>query len=267
MGTAARLKRDNHFLPVCYQKGFADSSGKVWVKFADRETAVHWHPSRIGKQQNLYIRSRGGVEDDKFEDFFDREVENDFAKFSQRVKREQNHLSSVTGKELGALGRFVASQIVRTRANKQSMEEQVCRPLSTNEFLEEMGKQWKAILNSWLSKLPAFEFYTALPYVEECFITGDDPVLLIVEDDNPIWAPSDEPQRRIASPQVILNNPKTSLRVALSPYICVFLRGQGGAEAHFPPQTIEPSAVRSFNDLLRKQCHFFTLAGDEECLT
>lgn len=264
--SAASLKRDNHFLPVCYQKGFADSSGRVWVKFVDPEKAVHCYPKRVGKEWNLYLRNSGGVEDDKFEDFFDKHVENAFAKLSQRVKREQNHLSSMTGKELGALGNFVAAQIVRTPANKLCMREQVGRELATNEFTSEMGKQMRDIMRSWTANPPAFEFRTALPYVEERFITGDNPVLTVAENDNPIPIPVDEPHQAVASVLDLLNNPKVTFRVALSPYICVFLHAQGGGEAQLPPQTTEPSEVRSFNDLIRKQCRLFTLARDEESL-
>jgi len=263
----AKLKRNNHFVPICYQKGFADSSKKVWVKFAGQQKPVHWSPKCVGKEQNLYIRSVGGVEDDKFEDFFDKQVENDFARLSQRVKREQDQLSTVTGKELGALGKFVASQTVRTLANRLCMEEQLCHALNSNEFLAEMGKQWTAILRSWQTDLPGFDFYTSLPHVRKYFITGDNPVLLIVENDNPIWTPTDEPQRAAASPVEILDNPKASFRVALSPYMCVYLHAHGGGEAHLPPQTMEPSGVRSFNDLIRKQCNLFILARDEESLT
>lgn len=260
------LRRDNHFLPVCYQRGFADLSGKVWVKFANQEKPAHRFPKSVGKEWNLYVRDRGGVEDDSFEDFFSKQVENDFARLSQRVKQEQKHLSSVTGKELGALGRFVASQIVRTRAHKQSMEEQLGRALSTNEFLTEMAKQMREIIGHWATSPPNFDFHTSLPYVKERFITGDDPVLLVEENHNPIWMPKDEPQRVVARVAELLNNPKTSFRVALSPYICVFLRMQGGGEAHLPPQTVEPQEVRWFNDRIREQCHFFALARDKESL-
>ena len=60
MHTGVRLKRDNHFLPVCYQKGFADSSGKVWVKFAGLEKPEHRYPRSVGKETNLYVRTRSG---------------------------------------------------------------------------------------------------------------------------------------------------------------------------------------------------------------
>jgi Protein of unknown function (DUF4238) len=263
---AAGLKRDNHYLPICYQKGFADSSGRVWVKFTGQEKPVHRFPQSVGKKRNLYIRSMGGVEDDKFEAFFDKQVENDFASLSQRAKRDQSRLTGMSGKELGALGKFVASQIVRTRANKQSMEEQLGRPLSTNEFLSEMAKQMKAIMERWRIDPPAFDFYTSQPYLEERFITGDSPVLVVQEFDNPIWTPSDNPHQAVASVTELLNNPKASFRVALSPYICVYLHAHGGGEAHLHPQTMDPADVRNFNDLMRKQCNLLTLARDEESL-
>ncbi len=260
------LKRDNHFLPVCYQKGFADSSGKVWVKFANQGKAVHCHPRCVGKEWNLYIRTTGDVEDDKFEDFFNEQVENDFARLTRRVKRDQNGLTGLPGKELGALGKFVASQTVRTLANKQCMEEQIGRGLNTNEFLTEMGKQMKAMMQRWKSDPPAFDFYTSLPYLKERFITGDNPVLVVQEFDNAIWTPTENPRQVVAAVEGLLDNPKTSFRVAVSPYICVYLRVNGGGEAHLPPQTMEASEVRSFNDLIRKQCHVFTLAKDKASL-
>lgn len=266
MNATPRLKRDNHFLPVCYQKGFADSSGRVWVRFANRGHSVHWHPSRVGKQRDFYIRTTAGIEDDRLEDFFNKQVESDFAKLSRRVKAERDQLSSITGTELGTLGRFVASQVVRTLANKLCMERQVGRPLNASEFSTEMVKQWKAILRSWLSKLPAFDFYTSLPYVEERFITGDNPVLVVVDNDNTIWVPRDEPHQRITSPQYLLSSPNTSFRVALSSYICVVLRVHGAGETRLPPQTMEPMQVRWFNARIREQCRLFVLARDETSL-
>jgi len=83
---------------------------------------------------------------------------------------------------------------------------------------------------------------------------------------DPSFDQLEKPQQAITNLQELLNNPKVSFRVALSPYICVSLRAQGGGEAHLPPQTMEASGVRSFNELIRKQCNLFTLAKDEESL-
>lgn len=266
MNTTPKLKRDNHFLPVCYQKGFADSTGRVWVRLADREKAVHWHPRRVGKQLNFYVRDTNGVEDDKFENFFDKQVENSFGLLSRRVKQEQNHFSELTGKEQGALYNFVASQLVRTCANKRVMEEQVGRILSTNEFLTEMARQMLDIVRLWKIDPPRLDFYTTLPYVEEHFITGDNPVLVVQKHDNNLWAPTGNPKQEIEKVKKLLTDPMASLRVALSPYICVFLDCQGGGDAQLPPHTMEPSTVRGFNSLIHRQCELFTLARDEESL-
>jgi len=260
------LRRDDHFLPVCYQKGFTDSSGRVWVKFANRQIPKHLYPGSVGWQRNLYVRNKGGVEDDKFEDFFGKCVESPFARFCQRVKREQNRLASVTAAERSALGKFVASQVTRTLANKKCMEEQVGRSLDANAFLAEIGGQIKAILSGWTAQPPSFDFYSCLPYVEERFITGDDPIVLEVPKDNPVWTPSDQARLAITPLQEILGNPNASFTVALSPYICASLRARGGGEAHLPPETKELSWVRSFNSRIREQCGLFTLARDEECL-
>lgn len=260
------LRRDNHFLPVCYQKGFTDSSGRVWVKFANRQRPKHLYPGSVGLKRNLYVRNRGGVEDDRFEDFFGKYVESPFGVFCRRVNREQNRLSSATSAELGALGKFVASQVARTLANKKCMEEQVGRSLDANAFLAEMRKQIKAILSDWAAQPPSFDFYSCLPYVEERFITGDDPIVLEVPKDNPVWTPSDEARLAITPLQEILSSPNASFTVALSPYICASLHPRGGGEAHLPPETKEPSWVISFNSRIREQCGLFTLARDEECL-
>ena len=162
--------------------------------------------------------------------------------------------------------KFVASQTVRTRANKQSMEEQVGRALSTNEFLAEMAKQMKAILGRWKTDPPRFDFYTSLPHVGERFITGDNPVVVIQERDNRVWTPTDSRHQAITGLEVLLDNPKASFRVAISPYVCVFLRARGGGEAHLRPRTMDPLEVRSFNAFIRGQCALFTLARDKESL-
>ena len=267
MHGASRLKHGNHFLPVCYQKSFADSSGRVWVKFASQEKPQHLYPRSVGVKRNLYVRKEDGLEDDKFEDFFNKHIENPFAQFCKRVEDEQDKLKGVTSADLAALAKFVASQIVRTRANKHTMEVQVGRELSTKEFLAEMGKQMSDFARAWETSFPSIQFYTSLPFVEERFITGDDPVAVVREHANTLWTPTEDRQQAFASLQNLLNDGEVSFRVAISPYVCVFLHGQGDVEPHLPARTIEPPAVRRFNDFIRRQCNLFTLARDKESLT
>src|ERR1700751_2737355 len=106
------LKRNNHFLPECYQRGFADASGKVWVKLAER-APEHRNPS-AGRRRSLYVVEVNGVAHDDIEDFFDRSVEAPFARLSQRIKEEQHQFRNMSATEQGVLCRFVASQAVRT---------------------------------------------------------------------------------------------------------------------------------------------------------
>lgn len=266
MHTTVGLKRENHFLPVCYQKGFADSTGRVWVKFAGDAQPEHKHPRSVGKKTNFYVRTMNGFEDDKIEDFFNKSVENDFAILSQRVKREQNRLSNLTVREQKALLSFVASQAVRIPANKGCMEEQSGHQLRTNEFLFEMGKQLRAIIGSWIGDPPSFEFYTSLPFVEDRFITGDDPVVLEIAKENSVWTPTDNARIAVSPIQEILEARGALFTVALSPYVCVSLRPHQGGETTLPPRTMEPSAVRRFNAKIRGQCQLFTLARDEASL-
>jgi hypothetical protein len=260
------LKRGNHFLPKCYQKGFTDSSGKVWVKFAHGGKLKPCNPRSLGQKQNLYIRKRNGSEDDKVEDFFGKEVENQFAALSRRVKNEQDGLSTITGAELGGLGIFVASQAVRTLAHKQCMEEQAGGPIDGNTFVSVMAKQMRIILHFWKANPPDFHFYTSLPHVGQQFITGDHPVLAIQINNDPIWVPTDSPSLEITDLTQILSSPNHAFGLSLSPYVCVFLHGHGNGNAYLPPRTLEPPEVRFFNNLIRGQSTIFILARDKESL-
>jgi len=81
------LRRDNHFLPECYQRGFADETGRVWVKEAGRNEARHRKVEKVGRRRNFYIRIVTGKEDDSIEKFFGKEVEDGFARVSQESVR------------------------------------------------------------------------------------------------------------------------------------------------------------------------------------
>lgn len=266
MGRRAKLKRNNHYVSKCYQKGFADSSGRVWVKFAGEEEPDARNPHSVGKQLNFYIRTKNGVEDDKVEDFFSTQVENQFAGLSQRIKDEGHDFSRITDAEKGALGKFVAFQAVRTLAHRQCVEEQAGGAIDANTFISVMLKQMWIILHFWKANPPEFHFYTPLPYVSEQFITGDHPVLVIQMNDNQIWLPTDTPSLAITDITQLLKSPNHEFRLSLSPYVCVSLQGQGSGEVHLPPQTLEPSQVRFFNELTRRQSRIFTLARDKESL-
>ena len=262
----ANLKRNNHDLPQCYQKGFTNSADQVWVKFADKPTPELRNPASVGRRRSLYIREHNGVENDEVEDFFSQNVETLFAALSQRIKDEREKFSEISGTELGILGRFVASQTVRTLAHKQCIEEQAGGPVDRNTFLRVMGRKMWTMMDVWLKNRPKFYFYTPLPYVGEHFITGDNPVLVIQMNENQIWVPADTPNIVITDLGRILQNPNHGFWISLSPYVCVSIRGQWDEKLRLPPETMEPRNVRLFNSLVRGQSKDFILARDKESL-
>lgn len=259
------LRRGNHFVPACYQRGFTDAEGKVWIKFANG-TLKHLTPDNVGKKNNLYIFEEQGIETDKVEIFFDQHVENDFAHLSRRIKEEANNFKQMTGDEAGVLLRFIASQIVRTLGHKATMSEQANgAPIDANTFVRVMVRKMKMLLDSWTQDLPTIRFFTPLPHVGETFITGDHPVVIQLINDNEIWEPISRPVRGITNLTDILQHPKSVFLVALSPYMMAsVVRGEPG-EVHLP-KTLDPKDVREFNGLIRHQCDIFTLARDRSSL-
>jgi hypothetical protein len=259
-----KLRRDNHFLPECYQKGFADGSGHVWIKETGKDPELR-NPSSVGTGRNFYVRAIGDKQTDDVERWFETNVETQFALLSQRIKNERENLTNVSANELGTLARFVASQAVRTMAHKQCIEEQAGVNVDTNTFVQVMGRKILTVINRWLDDSPIFDFLTPLPFIGETFITGDHPVLALVFNDNRVWTPTDEPQQGITNLAEILNK-RHAFSVALSPYICVYIYGRATRLPSLPPRTVEPIFVRKYNDLVRGQCRIFTLARDRSSL-
>lgn len=260
------LRRGNHFVPACYQRGFTDTDGRVWIKFAD-DTLKHLIPESVGRKNNLYIFQENGIETDKVEVFFDQHVENDFAHLSKRIKEEADKFSHMSGDEAGVLLRFVASQAVRTLGHKATMSEQANgAPIDANTFVRVMVRKMMMLLDSWRKNLPTIRFFTPLPNIGETYITGDHPVVVLLINDNEIWEPISKPVQGITNLADILQHPKYAFMVALSPYVCAsVVRGEPG-RVHLPPKTVDLKNVREFDNLIRNQCKIFTLAKDRESL-
>ena len=159
------LKRDNHDLPVCYQRGFTDSTDKVWVKFADKSKPEHRKPITVGRKRSLYTWMQGGAENDNVEDFFSQNVETPFAALSQRIKTKRNEFANMTEDELGALCRFVSTQTMRTLAHKAAIEQQAGKAVDTNTFVRVTLRKIIAVLDGWLKNPPEIYFHTPLPLV------------------------------------------------------------------------------------------------------
>jgi hypothetical protein len=262
----ANLKRRNHYLPACYQAGFTNSSGQVWVKLANKSKPELRNPKNLGWKRSLYIIKRDGQETDKVEDFFSDQIEAPFAVLSQRIKDEQDKFATISGDEMGILARFVASQAVRTLAHKDCIEEQAQARVDTNTFVRVMGRKTIMLLNNWIQNPPALHFYTSLPHIGDRFITGDHPVVVIIEHYNPVWVPRTEPTLGITNLTDILSNPKHGFLIPLSPYVCVAIQGKADSEPRLPPAPVDPQFVRFLNDRIRGQSKFFVLARDAESL-
>ena len=262
----SNLKRDNHYLPVCYQKGFTDSTERVWVKFADRAKPEHRTPFTVGRKRSLYIWTQAGAPNSKVEDFFNEHVETPFAALSQRIKAERHEFSRISDEERGTLCRFVASQTMRTMAHRATINLQAGQPVDTNTFVRVMLRKIIAVLDGWMKNPPELYFHTCLPFVGEQFITGDNPVLVVQTNKNPIWVPTDTPTLKITDVEQIVADPQHRLWLALSPYVMVSIQGFGGGGIHLPPKTEDPPFVRNFNKLVRGQSEMFTLAKDEAFL-
>jgi hypothetical protein len=265
-GRRTKLRRNNHYLAECYQRGFTDHTGHLWFKESDKQP-VYRNPGSVGRQRNLYIRNVNGLEDDRIETFLDREVENSFAGISQRVKTEREKFeTNVSIEDASALLRFIASQAVRTLGHRQCVDTQAGRPVEKHEFHRTMFRLMRAMCDHWGKNPPYLKFVTTLPFVGEHFITGDSPVLILQIYDNAVWAPVIDPELRITQLSDILNSPKHEITLPLSPYVAVVAYPRIGPAPSSRPQTVEPSQVRKSNNLLRGQSKIFTIARDKESL-
>jgi hypothetical protein len=260
------LRRDNHYLPVCYQEGFANSEGRVWIKNAGGSKPELRKPSKVGRKRSLYIIEENGVETDRVEDFFDKTVESAFAVLSKRVKEEQNKFTQMSPDDVGTIARFVASQTVRTVGHKRTIEEQAGTSVDTNTFVRVMSRKMLMLLNTWIDNPPTFRFLTPLPNIGTQFITGDHPVVVMLVNKNEIWTPTDTAALRITDLSDILQRPEHAFVVSLSPYVAVSIQNGGTGEVHLPPQEIDPKEVRKFNEYIKRQCTIFTLARDRDYL-
>jgi Protein of unknown function (DUF4238) len=262
----ANLKRRNHYLPACYQAAFTNSAGQVWVKLTNKSKPERRNPKNLGWTRSLYIVTRDGEETDKVEDFFSEQIETPFAILSRRIKEEQDKFATISGNELGILARFVASQAVRTLGHKECIEEQAQARVDTETFVRVMGRKTITLLSNWIQNPPALHFFTSLPHIGDRFITGDHPVVVTIENYNPVWVPRSEPTLGITNLTDILSNPKHGFLIPLSPYVCLGIQGKADGEPRLPPAPVDPQFVRFVNGCIRGQSKYFILARDAESL-
>jgi hypothetical protein len=260
------LRRENHYLPVCYQLGFADEQEKVWVLEAGKSEAEYCNPESVGRLRNLYTRTVDGREDDHIETFFAAEVETGFGLALQKIKSERAGVL-LSGVELGYIARFVAAQAVRTVAHKLCVDEQAGVSVFRETYLGVMCRQLHAIISAWSQTLPGIQFLTTLPYVTHHFITGDNPVVVMNDRVGEVTGPpTATPIRSITNLSEILANPTTVFAVTLTPYMAVMLGQKIAKPGAVEIVPLDPVAVLKMNGLVRGQSQLFTLARDKEPL-
>jgi uncharacterized protein DUF4238 len=263
---ARNLQRENHYLPQCYQRGFADDFGRVWIKERGKSEAEHRRTRSIGRRRNFYIRKVNGVEDDKIEQYFGKSIEDGFGLVSQRIKNE-GHSVTLSGTEVGFVARFVAAQAVRTIAHKHCVEEQAGGPIDRQTYLNVMCRQMLTIATAWSENLPSVQFLTSLPFVTHRFITGDNPVVVLTVTNGAISAhPMTAPTIGITNLTDILNSTKSRFFVTLSPYMAVTIGSGPPNRQQGRATSLDPIVVLRANALIRNQCQFFTIARDRDSL-
>jgi hypothetical protein len=130
-----------------------------------------------------------------------------------------------------------------------------------------MFRLMKTMCDFWIKEPPYLRFATTLPFVEEHFISGDSPVLIVHFFDNPVWVPTAPPKQHIGQVTEIFTSPRYEVSLPLSPYVFVTLHRRVGPAPPPLPETMDPTTVRTFNNLIRGQSKVFTIARDKESLS
>jgi hypothetical protein len=260
------ITRSNHFLPVCYQKAFADADGKVWVQFLNKDKPpFRMNPQKVGVINRFYTRYVEGVKDDSIENFFSDDVEDLFAPIAKRVKEQASEFT-LNDDDIPILLKFVASQIVRTQAHKRCIDEQAGQELSQDTFFHNMGRKMKKMFDAWLAKFPDILLHTPLPIIGNQFITGDNPVTSVTEKVNPTGIETPYDVLSIVNIDKILQDPNSAFTVPLSPYVCLTVANSGTERIFRSPQTFDSKWVSVINQRTYGQCVQFVEALHEHTL-
>lgn len=112
-----QFRRENHFAPCVYLKGFAGPNGQLFTyrTLVSRPEVPFWKPGTpkgVGHLSHLYTRIAAGHETDEIERWLDREFEAPAAE----PLRKATSGARLTTTDWEYLVRFLAAQIVRTPA-------------------------------------------------------------------------------------------------------------------------------------------------------
>lgn len=111
------FKRDNHYVPHCYLKRWADDQGNVWsyrilVPHAKSSQWKAHSPKGLGYHQHLYTRMTVSGESDEVESWFDTAFESPAGRALQHAVTDRR----LSPAEWRLPVRFLAAQDVRTPA-------------------------------------------------------------------------------------------------------------------------------------------------------
>jgi len=258
-------KRDNHFLPICYQKAFTDDSDRIWVQYFYKNTPDHLHPKSVGKITKFYTQNINGVEDDSVEEFFSDYVEGAYARLGKKLR--ENRTTFVADKEdIFALARFVISQMFRTVAYRKCIDEQAGWNVNSEVFIRNIGRQMKKMTAAWTKELPSLQIQTSLPFVNSYFITGDNPVVIKTDSVSPGTLEVPFSTLQISNIDAVLASPRTEYVVPMSPYFCAVLMTRKHFTVQTEPVGIHPLQVSKINRDVCGQCVQFIAAKDKESL-
>jgi Protein of unknown function (DUF4238) len=261
------ITRASHVLPICYQQPFTKEDGELFVQFFHRKKPpISLHPLAVGVVNDFYTQTVDGVDDDRIEKFFGRFVEGDYAAVAKRIT-ELKHEFILEPHEVPVLLRFVATQIVRTQAHRECIDQQAGISVPQEVFIHNMHRKMKLIADRWLKHTPDVLLWTPLPHLRTQFITGDNPVVSFSHADNESIVQSFMPPTpRIIDLSVTLESPHNGFIVPLSPYVCLTVINSGERDSIRlrPAQCTDPLVIRDFNRMIYNQCVTFVAAQDPE---
>lgn len=252
------IAKANHTLPVCYQEAFTKPDGELFVRFLGKDQPPKsLHPLSVGIANDFYTRTINGVKDDSIEKFFARFVEGDYASVAKRIKTQRNKFT-LDPDDIPILLKFVASQIVRSKAHFLCINEQAGTTVPPWIFLDNMLRKMEKLTTRWVTKAPDLRLWTALPDGAVQFITGDNPVICFADSSPSIIKPYTS--HSIISIDDLIETPHSGFIVPLSPYIGLTVHNGGQGNMTRTPDLAPPSSVRHLNHCIYLQCVQFVAA-------
>jgi hypothetical protein len=109
--------KKHHYVPVFYQKYFADPEGLIWVYDRKLHTYKHLPPKVVCREEDLYaIRPEQGPRDRRLETDYLAKIDSIGADVLPRVAKRHGLSQKMSRSEVSALSMFIAHQFSRLPA-------------------------------------------------------------------------------------------------------------------------------------------------------